>query len=925
MKKLLCFIFIGVFLFASEYGKISGRVIDVETGEPLIGADVIVEGTELGAATDEQGDYTILFVPVGTYQVVASYISYDPYTYTNVIVNADQTTLLNFRVRPTLIEVKGVTAVAERPMVVISQTQTGRAVTASEVERLPVTTINQVITLQAGVVQSDLGTHIRGGRSTEITYYVDGIATKVPHFNTQSTAISPSGVQEITVVSGGFDAEYGDALSGIVNIITKEGGTKHTGSFRYLGDAMFSSFDELAFGYNIYNLSFGGPLPGASRFRYFVSGEYMRTDAYQQALYFIPSPRDEHRSQARFSYLFPNAKGKVTISAHNERVQYVPYGWGDWTSSHRYDLKYFDQRPMNRMKSWIASATFNYMATAKTLASLKLGVTDYERVYGNRDYVWEEENDRKWYEDYRLYAEHLIPYLFDTEWLEANDLTFRNLLIDSLIPRHEEYTTRDVAALRKSPYALEGRFYTTGDYRYWMYLHNRDYQGRFDIIHSVGKVHEFKTGLDFTQYNMQNANNNLPFDANPFWEYYDRIPYKIAYYIQDKMDFEGLIARLGVRVDYFDAKAYTFAEPENFMNDTIIESEPNYTISPRLGFSLPVTDRMKLRFNYGHYFQIPAFDDMYCTNDTGVIRLAILRGNTQVGNINLKPQKTVMYELGIENQLTDVFAVGFTAFFKDVYDLTQLREVPAIPLSYYMFFNVDYGSIKGFELNIQKRMSDMWAFGINYTLQLAKGTAASATEWYYDHYHWDIDVPVIDYWLDFDERHTLNANFDLAFPQDFFFVLLQEFSSSFVFSYHSGHPYTPFDLRGNRLGDENSARMTGFWNVNWNFSRQISIGPLNMILNGMIFNLFDTEQVTNVYRTTGEPDDHGDPEPGLSQFGYISMTSSRYSPQADYDHDGLITPVEKKQDYMLAIKDYYRDPRNWNRPFTMRLGIGIGF
>jgi len=219
----------------------------------------------------------------------------------------------------------------------------------------------------------------------------------------------------------------------------------------------------------------------------------------------------------------------------------------------------------------------------------------------------------------------------------------------------------------------------------------------------------------------------------------------------------------------------------------------------------------------------------------------------------------------------------------------------------------------------------MWAFGLNYTLQFAKGTAATATEWYTDYYFYDIPVPVIDYWLDFDERHTVNANFDFDLPRDFFFVALQEFTSSFVLSYHAGHPYTPEDLDGNRIGDENSARMSGYWNVDVNFSRQVSIGPLKVTFSGLIENLLNTTQITNVYTTTGDPDDHGDPEPNLGQFGSMTIASTRYSPQGDFNHDGLMTSQERKDDYMMAVRDMYRDPRNYMNGFRMRFGVGIGF
>jgi outer membrane receptor protein involved in Fe transport len=911
MKKLLCLTFIGFFLFAAEYGRITGRITDAETGEPLIGADVIVEGTELGAATDENGEYTVLYVPVGTHKVISSYISYDPYTYTNVVVNADQTTVLNFKMRQTVIEVQGVTVVAEREMIVVSKTGTDRAVTSQEMDRLPVTTINQVITLQAGVVESDLGTHLRGGRTDEITYFVDGIVTKVPNTGWQSVRINPSAVEEVTVVSGGFDAEYGDALSGVVNIVTKEGGTKHAGTFRYLTDEIFSSVDKINFGYNMYDFSLGGPLPISRRFRYFLSGELMLTDAFVEAFYKVPSPRIDYRAQARFSYHLPNGKGKFTLSGFNSREQYVT-----WSGT---SLKYFKNIYMSRIKNWIASGTFNYMLTAKTLTSLKIGATHFDRAYGNRDYAWEEAHDRQWYGDYRFKAEHLLDYLVNDK------LPVRDVLIDSVMQYHEEYTTRGQDALRYSPYASEGRFYTYGDYRVWRYWYNNDYQARLDVTHSVGKVHEFKSGLDFVQYNIKYYDNNLPWVTNPFWDYYDRNPFKVAYYLQDKMDFEGLIARIGVRLDYFDPKSFTYSNPSDALDPDLADADASYKISPRLGFSLPVTDRMKFRFNYGHYFQLPQLDDMYGTTDTAVIRLALSRGNTIIGNILIKPQKTVMYEVGIENQVSEDVAFGFTAYFKDIYDLSQIREVPALPIPYFQFFNVDYGNVKGFEFSMKKRMSGMWGLGLSYTLQFAKGTGAWAGEWYYDHYDYGIDPPVIDYWLDFDQRHTINANLDVEFPKDFFLIPLRQFASSFVFSYNSGQPYTPEDLKGNKLGEENSARMPGFWNVDWNFSRRVNVGPLNLMISGMIYNLFNTEQINNVYVTTGLPNDHGDPEPNLSQFTSIPMSSTRYSPQADYNHDGLLTPVEMKQDYMAMIKDYYDDPTNYYAPFRIRLGVGIGF
>ncbi len=930
MKKMIGMMLVGILLFGAEYGRITGRVLDAETGAPLVGADVMVEGTDLGAATDENGDYVVLYVPAGTYRVNSSYISYDPLAFANVVVNAELTTVLNFRLPPTVIEVKGVTAVAEREAIVRDAVHTRRAVTSTEMERLPITTINQVIALQAGVVQSKRGTHLRGGRDGEISFFVDGIVAKDPVNNFQSSIINPSAVEEVSVVSGGFDAEYGDALSGVVNIVTREGGPKTAGSVSYLTDEMFGGWqDQINYGYNQYEFSLGGPVPVTTRLRYFVSGEMMMTDAqHQEGLYKLPSPRMDYRAQSRLSYSLPGAKGKLTFTGFAERRQWVLYS--TITGTGQYDLKYFDQKPMNRIKTWILSSTFNYMLTPQTLTSLKIGTTHYNRFYGNRDYDYEEANDRQWYEDYRCYGEHLFPLLYEVSKngyavINGDTITVANVLIDSVMQYHEEYFNRDAQALRHNPYGVEGQFYTYGDFRNYSLWNQSDIQARLDVSHAVGKVHEFKTGFDLTRYDMQFFQNNLPWVANPFWDYYDRSPWKISGYVQDKMDFEGLVARIGLRFDYFDAKATTYQNPEDYLNQNLVSSEPIYQISPRLGFSLPVTDRMKLRFNYGQYFQLPALNNLYSSTDTQVVRLLISRGNAILGNVLIEPEKTVLYELGIENQFNDDVVFGFTAYFKDIYDLNQVREVVAIPYSYFQYQNVDYGNVKGFEMNLQKRMTDMWAMGVSYTLQFAKGTAASAFEWYQDHYFYNIAVPVIDYWLDFDERHILNANLDFEMPGDFFLIPLQNFNNSFVFSYHSGTPYTPRDLRGNRLGDENSARIPGFYNVDWNFSRSIKLGPANLVVRGMLLNLFNSDQIIEVHETTGDPFDHGDPEPSLDQFGYTSMASSRYSPQSDFNHDGLIDPREAKQSYIDCQNDYWTDARNYYPGFRARFGVGFMF
>ena len=905
-------------LFSADTGIITGRVMDSETGTPVIGADVYLPGTELGAATDLNGEYMILYVPVGMYQVIADYIGYNKFTYKNVIVNAQDITHLDFSLQPRIIDIP----THDYPPWLTIDTQNTQnisylyfteqfyvpPVNRESIAHLPFTTLEQLLMLQPSTVQTDSGMHLRGGKHNETVYYVDGMEMRVPNFGWQSARISPSATDMISIIKGGLNAEYGNALSGIVNITTKQGGVKHHGNLHYLTDEVFTS-SKLNSGYNKYDFSLGGPI--MKRLRYFISSELMLTDAYQKALYKVSSPRNDYQTHARLIYLFPNARGRITISGFKSREQYMM--WKPSCNDTMSELIYLFDRPMNRSKTWIASAKFGYMLNPRTLINFLVGTTHFDRVYGSRDLVWEDQNNQKWFNDYRLKNEHLIAYLL------SDTIPPRWILIDSMV-----FDQRGNHSFRQDPYGIKGLFAYVEEFPIWSFWRNNDVQIRGNIIHCIGKYHETKTGFDFVKYDIRYYNRKAP-PFSPYlydFRYYERAPYKLTGYLQDKIDFEGIIANPGIRFDLFDANTFTLYSPLNMTYDSITYSDPIISVSPRFGVSLPVTERMRFRFAYGHYYQIPPFDYLYNTSDTAVIRLLLYNGENVLSNISIRPEKMVLYEFGFEKIYSHNILFSFNAYYKDYDNLLQLRKIQALPDPYYQYFNDGHCDVKGIELMVKKNLLKTCGFGIAYTLQYARGASAWA---HADYYTSDIEPPVTNYWLDYDERQNIVANFDFVMPKDFFLSPLQNFTSSAIFSYHSGHPYTPEDLTGERLDNVNSLRMPDYWNVDWKINRRLHIGPAKFVLSCLINNLFNTEQVIKIYPTTGKPDDHGDPVPSLTQFDFIPITSPYYSPQADYDHNGLITPPEFQSAYTTAINDYYLDPTYYNTGFRMRLGIGIEF
>ena len=263
------------FVIAGTTGKISGKVIDAGTGEPLIGANVLILGTSLGAATDLEGNYFIINIPPGRYEVKASSIGYNSVT----------TTKLNFNLGIEAVEISDVVVVATRPIVQKDLTSTQANVTGDEIQMLPIEDIASVINLQAGVING----HFRGGRIGTVNYLIDGVSSNDVFTGESSMEPQVNSVQEVQVITGTFNAEYGDALSGIVNQITKLPDDKYDFSFSgYVGDYVSNRtdiYDNIGSisPTGVYNLmgTFSGPVPGTSNsVSFFISGRYFSDDGY---------------------------------------------------------------------------------------------------------------------------------------------------------------------------------------------------------------------------------------------------------------------------------------------------------------------------------------------------------------------------------------------------------------------------------------------------------------------------------------------------------------------------------------------------------------------------------------------------------------------------------------------------------------------
>jgi outer membrane receptor for ferrienterochelin and colicin len=928
---------------AANTGSISGRVTDRKTGEPLIGASVVVDGTELGNATDLNGQYQIINIPPGKYDVTSSYTGYNDQRITDVLVIQDNVVTVDFKLSVTVVDIGvqvDVTADKWRP---VNRTAVSveRVITSEDFKRLPVTSLSELVGLQAGVTQTaNRGwTHIRGGRFDDVAYLVDGVQAQDALVGTLWSSPKPTtdALQSVVVITGGFDAEYGSAMSGIIKAVTKEGGSRTTGRFGYTTDDFFPANTGYNYGYNRLTFSLGGPTPVWNRLRYFLSTEYYKTDDDVNARYKVEAPRGEYAVEGKLTLQMPQKffltrEGlKFTVDGYHSNYQ-----WQSWGTAYKYDLA---SLYANRVRSYKANLTVNHLLSPTTVYEAKFGMFSTSLMRTVRNFDAEAADTTGFWGALRKYG------IWDRYIFRAEDWVFNNWeglsKRDAVLQLYRSYWLspsgdtvyahagqKNFASsyqLIDNPWGVAGLFYTEGDNRTWHYRATDQMLGKLDLTHTVSKIHEIKTGIDVTSYSLSIYENSLPWDQNPFWDAYNYKPLVVAGYVQDRADFEDLVVRAGIRLDYLDSKAVVRAFPESLgsrpqIADSMLPVPAKFRLAPRLGLSYPITERIKFRFSYGHFYKNPSFSDLYTYADRTAAELRS-RGNVIVGNADMGAEKTIAYEMGFDSQLSDIFEFDVTAFYKDVFDLSGVRTVHALPQPYTMYYNVEYARIQGFEATMTKALNQYWSSRLGYTFQIAKGTASTASDQY------QRESPrQLDYFLDQDVRHSFHGDLAFSFPSDFAFVPARDFEVSGVFNYSTGTPYTPEDQKGNQIGLENSARLPNSYTLDGRISKDFTFAGMALALTCDITNVLNTDIITNVFAATGKPDYTGRV---ITPFEFTAagflFGDFYYHPARDYNHDGFVTQYEQYASYLRAYADRNTPATYYGPPRKIKVGLSLSF
>ena len=869
-------------LYASN-GKIAGRVVEKETGSPAVGVNVILIDTYLGAATDENGRFTILNIPPGTYSIRVDAIGFATITMKDVRVTTSQTTELSFTLEEAVIEGQEVTVIAERPLVQKDLTASQRVTTAKEIEDMPVESFLGVLTTHAGVNQSAGGAlHVRGGRSNEVGYYIDGVSVSNPFYtNSLAVSVSNKALEEMKLVSGAFNAEYGNAMSGVVNVIIKEGGKNYDGSLSYYtGDYSSSAHDIFP---NIDDQDF----TANSTFDGFISGPVL--PFLGDKLTFNVSLR---RSESE-GYLYG-------IREHNTSdYAYFPPS-GDWYIQNTGDSSYV---PMNPSQSTNALSKITWRVSPTMKISTQSILSKAQSKSYSHAYKYNPDGVGTGYSANTNHSIKINHSLSPKSFYEANlfisDTDYKNYLYEDTTD--SRYVSTDY--INTEP--TSATFLFGGTQMGHTYRVSNSVGGKFDFTIQMNDQHELKTGFSFRRDNLEERNFSilynynyrqptvLPENESPYHVYYKKEALQYSAYIQDKMEYSSMIMNLGVRYDVFvpnDSSITDLVYPEAGKNDAVEKT----MISPRVGVSLPITDKGIFHFSYGHFYQMPTLRNLYRESYFGA-GLA-----PTVGYPDLKPEKTILYEFGFQQQFGNLIGMDINLFYKDIRELLALQSIrydsPQYgPSNYAIYLNKDYGSSKGLTLSVSKRYDPVskTRIWLDYTYQKSEGNSVKSDAFYFSTLS-GIEEEKLIVPLSWDQSHLLNTTVIIGNPGGTTLGLIGKIST--------GWPYTPSIPTANYVPEQNSGRKPLQRNMDLKIERRVSIGSRKVSLFARVYNLFDTRNVRYVFDDTGS---------AKYTYEYRSIQETEQF-KAHYGEPGIHTWEE-----YITRPQYYSSPRSFKIGFSL--------
>jgi len=993
LQKFLLAFFIILFplsLAVAQSGRIAGKVVDKKTGEALIGANIIIKGTSYGAAADVEGDYIIHQVPAGVYSVRASYIGYQSVVIQNIHVVSGITVNVNFSLQDQQISTEEVVVVSQKPLIHKNATNALRVVGTEDIDALPVRTVSGIIALQPGVVTLRGITYIRGSRADETGFLLEGADVKnVLSRNGGSLVnVTQDALQEILLQAGGYTAEYGNANAGIISQEFKSGTPDYHFSYRFETDSYGNYpndkfLNTYSYGYSDHILTFSGPI-FTKKLKLFISGE--NNFVRDRNPHFFDANPTAYSDGALFDTTRVYDSG--IFGGDKNESQILSWGAGNLGNRNR------NRYTVNSTLTYDSNPLNVRVTGAYTWQRQQNGPSDIRAMFNTQRIPL--------FDKTSLLLNLKTTYLLTKNSFIVANVNYFNNRDKSYDPLFEDNYLLYSDSLAAADQGFTFRNYTTGPSSYDLYgfpfdrpgrlrsgyrKNNNSYLGGSFAYTSQVKKHALKAGASYQRWTIRhygasrastllqtlrqnpdmaaNTDSLLSLVGRTLYTSFDNYGYDVfgketnkglfsaknpvlaSGYIQDRFEIHNLIINAGLRFDFIDMDTWAWVDPNrpdidlntHLAPDSAITKGGTYSyVSPRLGFSFPVTDRTVFHVQYGKFVQAPSLDIAYRGIYSAAFKLT--GGNLDSDPIAYDPQpvRTTQYEIGFSQQFTDFAAIDVTAFYKDIKGQLQYSVVntePGFRISQYnVYENQDFATTKGFELSLKIRRIERLRAQANYTFSDAKGTN-SFTGSGLGSLQSNNELPTVLSALDYNYTHSGTVMLDYRFGEDDGGPILEQLGFNFLFTFNSGHPYTlaqdlglgqssPWtggiipssDTRGRRpIGAVNSSITPWQYNLDLRIDKTVNLFDVDFQFYVYVNNVFNTKNVTNVYQKTGNAENDGflQSESGLQVISNPRFTE-RYA-----DLYRALNYTNRQAAQAVYGYDLYSAPR------TIRVGIVINY
>ena len=987
-----CLAVIPSLVMGGTRGKIAGKVIDAQTGKPLPGVNIFISGTSLGAATDNDGEYFIINVPPGTYTLVAKMMGYTTVNKTGVIVNVDRTITVDFKLSPTVIKGKAITVVAKKEVVRMDVSSAEVTATAKQIAEVPlVRDVNQYIRLQAGVE----GELIRGGGLDQTGLLVDGLPMVDNVHNEPLNLVNLSAIEEVNVIKGGFNAEYGNIRAGLINITTKEGSSqKYHASLDYrytlphLKHRGYSIFDYRNYYLRSYldpDVCWVGTKNG--KWNLYAQRQYPEFEgwnSFSQRLLSDDDPSNDltpeqardlfiwqHRADGNKALGIPSAKelghphpgvygNKPDINMDLSFSGPVPV-IGKYLGNMSFFASY---RELTEPYVLPAARSFDYTRrgqiklTSRISPSMKLvfesffglnktagvGASNLGEQIGRGIYFVHGQTPMDINQSYMGVAfDHVL-----------SPRTFYNIRFSRLRVKDNMYGARvfrDTTRIRKfgSMWVDEQPWgwYPISGYQYALadqmviggvgggqrdFTKTTTYNVKFDLTSQITKHNQIKTGFEFNydDHDVFYGEEGLDPTGN-YKVQWRKAPIRVGAYIQNRLEFEGMIANIGLRLDYDNpnTKWYTVDRYSKYFSrvykDKFAEEAPqapakgHLRIAPRIGISHPISSTAKLYFNYGHFYSMPTAEQMYEIN-YGVAS----EGISAIGNPSLRMPRTIAYELGYEQEIAGMFLLSITGYYRDVTD--EIGYTSYInydeSVSYWIPENTHYADIRGIEVELRKSWGK-WVTGwVNYTYMVHTNGLIGREANYQDPrkqvmygkrnpiQEKPLPEPYGRAYIEVRTPFKWGPSFGNTHP-------LEQIAVSLLGHYHRGDYFTWEPVPPYKL--QNNVHWKDRWDIDARITKDFSVGKYSFTFFADIVNVFDIR-----YLTGNGFSDERDFRDYMNSLHLPMYAGEKYKNDATYTagHD-------KVGDVWSKDKPYINMPNidfaAWNPPRSITLGVQVNF